>query len=232
MKSSKRGVSPMYFIGLATSLVFLFTVSSQSGYKVRVVDEENVLGTSTPHTTTVTRTMNSVGYICKRTDCDKVANGGGLFGDDDDADSNNGNNCRAVKDSSNKSVCYWSNPTWTAAQCNVETSVYRNRGTDKGAQNLYFSENGENVVYYNCVKIVPTPKPTSKPMPTPTPACQQSYTRITGKCKKNGTQLGACSNGVNKWGNCNTGLICKKTGSSYLCMLKPTPATKAPSNVR
>lgn len=47
MKSSRRGTSPKYFLGLAVSLVFLFTVSSQSGYKVRVVDaEEKVLGVS------------------------------------------------------------------------------------------------------------------------------------------------------------------------------------------
>lgn len=174
MKSSGRKVVAsrfVTFVGLTLILALGFFVVNHGVYTSKV-SNESVLGASSTATSVVTRIFNSDEYLCKRTNCDKVSyvdpGKGGLV----DVDNSISDRCYSVRDNVGKSVCYWSDPVWTKEQCNVDKDVYRNRGTDRGAQNLYFSEDSENVVYYNCTKITPTPTrvpPTAIPTRRPTP---------------------------------------------------------------
>lgn len=163
MKSSRRGTSPKYFVGLAVSLVFLFTVFNQAGYKMRVVDGETVLGTSDDGMF-LTRTLNDSDqfvYACNRTNCDSKKSK---------------SNCVAMKDYANRPICYWTNPSvFGTAQCDVSKSNYRSNSTSFGSLNMSlgkaYGESLENVAYYNCKKI-PIATPTSRLTPTkkaPTP---------------------------------------------------------------
>lgn len=175
MKSSKRGVSPMYFVGLGVSLVFLFTVSNQAGYKVKVVDEEKVLGTSSA-TTTAKKNINGVTYLCKKTNCDAVDK---IKSYEQNAlVKSQGDLCKSVKDKDGKSVCYWNTDYFTTHQCNVDKSVYRNKDyknnlSTAGGLNQALSGTSENIVYYDCTTVTPTSIPTKTPtrrqVATPTP---------------------------------------------------------------
>ncbi len=239
MKSSHKnsplsGAFSVFAVGLVAIIGF-FTLGSSLP---KQNTQEQVLGVSS-HTAKVTRTFHGDKYVCNKPECDKVANGGGALSDDTDADMGNGPKCRSVKDSKKTSVCYWDNPILTAAQCNVDKSVYRNRGTDKGALNLYFSEDPENNVYYDCAKITPaptkkpSPTPTRRPSPTPTVACARSYGQ---SCGASVSSKANCRDG---YVGCLSGLKCiKHVGQSkYTCqkpviIATPTPTKRAPSNVR
>ena len=175
MKSSKRGTSPKYFLGLAVSLVFLFTVFSQSGYKMLVVDEDKVLGTSSA-TTTAKKNFNGVTYLCKKTNCDSVSKISSF--DQNVLVKSQGDLCKSVKDRDGKSVCYWNTDYFTTHQCNVDKSVYRNKDyknnlSTVGGLNQALSGTSENIVYYDCTTVTPTLRPTKTPtrrqVSTPTP---------------------------------------------------------------
>lgn len=221
MKSSHKN-SPLsnVFSGFALALVAVVGFFTVGTMLPKQQSQEAVLGASS-HTSTVVRTFNGDKYLCRKTECDKVANGGGAWSDDTDEDANNGPKCRSVKDSNQKSVCYWDNPIFTAAQCNVDKSVYRNRGTDRGALNLYFSEDAENNVYYNCVKAkntkLLTPSPTK--MATPTPyKCYVGYGKACGygKCNYAGQGTAYCQGSF----KCISGK----------CSFPATPTPRKPSN--
>ena len=180
MKSShKNSPLPNVFSGFALALVAVVGFFTVGTMLPKQQSQEAVLGASSP-TSNVVRSFNGDKYLCRKTECDKVANGGGALSDDTDEDANNGPKCRSVKDSNQKSVCYWDNPIFTAAQCNVDKSVYRNRGTDRGALNLYFSEDAENNVYYNCRKLI-SPTPTRIPTPTAVAGCTKGWGQLCGE---------------------------------------------------
>lgn len=181
MKSSKRRSSLSTGAKLAAvALVFAIGIPifKQTGYKMQAVDREKVLGSYAGNTTTVSRQLKGVNYLCKRTDCDVLANDSSVPGALD-ITANYGLNetssrCNSAKDRSNRSICYWSNPTFTHSQCNVDKTFYRNKKYKNnldsvGGRNQALSEDSENVVYYDCTKIAPTPKSNPTPTRKPTP---------------------------------------------------------------
>ncbi len=222
MKSSHKN-SPLsnVFSGFALALVAVVGFFTVGTMLPKQQSQEAVLGASS-HTSTVTTVVNGVKYRCQRTDCEKVENIS--WTNQNALDDSQGDVCESKKDSSGKNVCYWATGHFTTHQCNVDTSVYRNKKykgtTTPGGINQAISGRDENIVYYNCIKIVPpTPSPTK--MATPTPyKCYVGYGKACGygKCNYAGQGTAYCQGSF----KCISGK----------CSFPATPTPRKPSNVR
>jgi len=235
MKSSKRRSSTSLggkLAGLALVLSVLLLVFKQTGYKMKAPDGENVLGTSSNQTTRVTRTMNGVKYTCARTNCDKVKNIS-VWEQDRGNDKSQGKVCKSVRDNKGNSICNWTTGYFSTHQCNVEKSIYRNKkfkgnASTPGGLNQAFTEDSENIVYYNCAKIPTIPTPTrSKPKPTPLPTsytCKVGYGRPCG--------YGKCDYFGNGTAICTASTKCVSGKCVFKSSTTPTPKPKYKPNTR
>lgn len=229
MKSSDHKTTAsqfVTFVGLTFALALGFFVVNQGTYTAKG-ESEKVLGTSTSAVTSTTQTLNGVKYSCQRVNCDMVERSG-TFSKDSDGDV-----CKSVSDSAGRNTCYWTQPELpgiNTPQCDVNKTNYRNKNTTYGALNLSIvksaSEDSENIAYYNCKKILPTPTPT--PVKTCTVVGNKCCSLYLGGTK--GT-IYYCNNNLqcsDQWG----GATCQKRTVTPTPTRKPTdPKPTAPAKL-